>query len=1054
MNCYRISFLILLTFALLSNNPAANGKKGKVSPARTTTSVNPQYSLMNINNITMWASSDGILEENIPAGTGGVIYPRGTATGVYVGGLMWAGKVYDGGSTIVRACGQNYITVSGTAPGRIISKGIPDDTLGPTAHIYRIRRDWRTADLRQDASELLNIAIDDVGDSDIAAVRNQYAQDWQNWPADQGAPYYERNGIPGYQPDQGDEPGLASADQVMWFVCNDLSANHARRFLNSNPIGIEEQITCWAYANRPNLNSVVFERYRLIYKGTKTSVDSSHIDSMYIGKWVNPHIGNNSDDFAGYDLNGSFGYAYNSSPVDVDFANFNLVPPVIGYNLLQGPRITSPGDKAHWNLNTIPGYKNLPQTSFTVFANYYLELDSIRPFSPIGQWYNILKGNRPRPINPPKCFSNPYTGDCSKFVLTGDPRTKRGWVDGRQDLPGDRRIVLSSGPFQMVLGDTQEVVVALMGAMGKDNLDGINVLESVNSAANDYYNLDFQVPQTIPQPPLKIVELDQNFILDWETDTAATRYLEQYNSIGYKFHTYDIYQYSDTTVSSSYQTFPPFDIRNPRSLYVSTDIINNKPLIDGQKYYYAVTAVMYNPDASLSKQFIESTPVIKTATPHKPNPGTIYPYEIGDTLQNFINLVGVNDSPVHMVYDDPTKANGDVYALLYFRIDFLDKPKWTLIDTTKKDTLLRNILVDSAPIRVISRGFSVDAGTPHYGVKGVSVTQYKNQQVDYPVFNRADPAGDIMVLSAGSSVIDTITGGSADDADIEWRFTGDSSWALLCKETQVDSRWLRVPYTVWQMTRIPTVQKPRQVWSFITDDNQDSTWTPHVLLNSAYQGKTLSTFYPVTIYADSGYVQPRYYGGTYIDSLNDTDMVHMKILLFQLSTHTRYGSYCVIWHAYLADLDGDGKPAPLGTIIRFKKYKDIYSGDEKIIHPSAVVMNDVNAAKNAIQQINVFPNPYYGLNTAERSRSNKFVTFSHLPVAATIRVFNIAGVLVKTIYKNDPSQFAQWDLANENGLPAASGIYIVHMELHDMNGVDLGEKVLKLMLVQEQQFLQ
>jgi hypothetical protein len=75
------------------------------------------------------------------------------------------------------------------------------------------------------------------------------------------------------------------------------------------------------------------------------------------------------------------------------------------------------------------------------------------------------------------------------------------------------------------------------------------------------------------------------------------------------------------------------------------------------------------------------------------------------------------------------------------------------------------------------------------------------------------------------------------------------------------------------------------------------------------------------------------------------------------------------------------------------------------------------------------------------------MTFNHLPRQATVRIFNLAGVLVRTLTKDDDTQFMNWDLNNERGLAAAAGIYLAHIELHDAKGIDLGTKVLKLMIV-------
>ena len=93
------------------------------------------------------------------------------------------------------------------------------------------------------------------------------------------------------------------------------------------------------------------------------------------------------------------------------------------------------------------------------------------------------------------------------------------------------------------------------------------------------------------------------------------------------------------------------------------------------------------------------------------------------------------------------------------------------------------------------------------------------------------------------------------------------------------------------------------------------------------------------------------------------------------------------------------------------------------------------------------------MNRAEVDRSQRFVTFSHLPHFALLRIFDLAGELVKTIRKEGDSQFVRWDLNNETGLPVAGGLYIAHLELSDAAGRSLGEKTLKLMIVREEQSL-
>jgi hypothetical protein len=109
-------------------------------------------------------------------------------------------------------------------------------------------------------------------------------------------------------------------------------------------------------------------------------------------------------------------------------------------------------------------------------------------------------------------------------------------------------------------------------------------------------------------------------------------------------------------------------------------------------------------------------------------------------------------------------------------------------------------------------------------------------------------------------------------------------------------------------------------------------------------------------------------------------------------------------------------------------------------------------AKSDVENINVFPNPYYGYQYRETSRELHYVTFSHLPQNATIRIFDLSGVLVTTINHNstsENSQFERWNLQNDSGYPVASGIYVVYV---DMPGLGT-TKVLKLAVIQEQQIL-
>jgi hypothetical protein len=186
----------------------------------------------------------------------------------------------DGREPEVRFNGSEYR--SGLKPGRILSlrTGEADDPLSADVRIWRIRRDFAIADLRRDAAELNYVDSSSVTQGQIDSVRHQYELDWTEWPAHMGAPFYDSNGDGTYQPrftgrvvngvnvplrfPEADEPGLLDADQVIWFVANDIRVDQPWTCPES---GIEIQVTVWGYDRPDPVGDALFKSGRLIYKG-------------------------------------------------------------------------------------------------------------------------------------------------------------------------------------------------------------------------------------------------------------------------------------------------------------------------------------------------------------------------------------------------------------------------------------------------------------------------------------------------------------------------------------------------------------------------------------------------------------------------------------------------------------------------------------------------------------------------------------------------------------------------------------------------------------------
>ncbi len=79
-----------------------------------------------------------------------------------------------------------------------------------------------------------------------------------------------------------------------------------------------------------------------------------------------------------------------------------------------------------------------------------------------------------------------------------------------------------------------------------------------------------------------------------------------------------------------------------------------------------------------------------------------------------------------------------------------------------------------------------------------------------------------------------------------------------------------------------------------------------------------------------------------------------------------------------------------------------------------------------MQHIRAVPNPFF----VSSSFKNK-IMFTHLPERCEIRLFNVAGDLIRTLQHNDGSGVTFWDLKNDEGLAVAYGLYVFVVKTPD-----------------------
>lgn len=1141
--------------SMAKEKPAHEKDKESLAKVKGVNAYQPdRYQILNINNLWSWHREDG-QSNHSPTGDNGTFFPRGTSFIIYQDGMVFGSKAYvDEAKTIPAPFGQT-IRVGGATYGTGQREGWVEgfgataravDKDDPRARIYRIRRDWKEMseeELRRDAAESNEININDVTANQMQQILDEYQWSWDNWPVDLGAPYIERNGQPGYQPPPADfavadlinnnydEPGLAGADpnspadQVIFTIFNDLHRPTSVGRFGSEPTGLEIQMTMWGYKRTDALGNIFFRKWRIINKGG-VDIDGSgtlgafYLDSMYVCQWSDPDLGSFSDDLVGCDTVLSLGFVYNGNAVDTDFRKFNLPPPSGGYDFLQGPAVPSPGDEGIFDLKRVQGIKNLGMTGFSYFS-------AGSPYSdPRGgyetntiAWYKMLRGFAPL-LGPDVRYNFPPGMTPGPFPLAGDPVAGTGHIDGQGTdysfVPGDRRLLVITGPFQMAPGDTQEVVVAFVAGLGADRLSSISVMKFNDRFAQNTYDALFQVPSAPPAPRVNVTELNGKVILDWGSDLQRIADIEQkINQPGnFAFEGYNLYQLPSPTASlSEGKRIATFDVINEntvvlderfdqnsgqilqvpvqfgsnsgvqRNFVINRDyILDRDGLNNGTDYYFAVTAYSVAQDEGFLPRTLESSVQVLRVVPKVPF-GKRYLTDYGDVLP-VNHISGRSDGIVTPTVIDPAKIEDiesektrDYVYQVRFKTDESGQTLWDLVNTTTGAT----ILADQSNQSGIADQYSMVEGGVFLVVSGPEPGLKRLDQ-----FDTDDQSQWGWEWVSGSRFL---TWANADGFGWEafrgavgygsprWAF-GDGTLFIAPDQLKaVEIRFANVDADGNFDPNQPNVSyayRHGRGFAAAPQKPEFAQWIVNPSGGYAYQDYRPSV--PLAVY-DIDADPPRRLALAYLENNQPGGMVDGKYWppFFQDADNTA-GSGPREW-LWIMDDDYTGEtpkpeyqveiiegPQPVMYWATWARRNTNPWTDDNVMRlyptrpntPSDVFEYTLPAPEStpeliaqSVANIGVFPNPYYAFNPLETNRLSRFVTFNNLPQKATIRIFNLAGQLVRTITKDSESQFQRWDLLNHSGLPVASGMYIAHIELPDLGM----ERVLKLAIIQEAEVL-
>ena len=401
---------------------------------------------------------------------------------------------------------------------------------------------------------------------------------------------------------------------------------------------------------------------------------------------------------------------------DSFYGNF---APSIGFKLLQGPMVDGDAtDKANFKGREISGKKNLNLSSLHyVFKCCPPNLgDPIIGSYEAGSlaWYNYMQGflRNGDQFNVPSNFGSGQT----KFPFSGDPVSGEGWIDGVDIPPGDRRLGLGLGPFEMAPGDSQEVIfahIAAGGENGVNNLTAITLLKQYAEFSQFLYNSNFAVDSEMIAPLVTTSPGNQRIVLSWGDDLQRIDAVENYDKNTFTFQGYNVYQFANPGESlENAKRIATFDIVDGVGTIVGTyvdpttgillneikqygtdsglkrfisldkDYINESALVNGKNYYFAVTSYAYSTETGLSNNTLESFPQIIEIRPKSVSPGVI---ENFTQLQNIpvTQTSGSGRGNVNVTVITPERLVASTYNISISKID--DEFNWLLSNNSSSN---------------------------------------------------------------------------------------------------------------------------------------------------------------------------------------------------------------------------------------------------------------------------------------------------------------------------------------------------------------------------------
>lgn len=407
------------------------------------------------------------------------------------------------------------------------------------------------------------------------------------------APFVDVDGDHWYDPQQGDYPGydlVGSAgcthnqlfgDQTLWWVFNDRGNIHSETGAAS--IGLEVQAQAFGFSTNDEINNMTFYTYKIINRST------TQLNDTYFGQWTDSDLGNPNDDYVGCDVGRGLGYTYNGVANDGGSAtpgagSYGANPPAIGMDFFEGPT-ADPGDlidNDHDGTTDEPG-EQIIMSKFVYYVNDFSVTGNPENAT---HYYNYLSGFW-KDGSPLTYGNNAYGGTTlCDYMFPGDSdpngigcnNVPQPYWDEvvAGNLPSDRRMLQSAGPFTLESGAVNYVTVGAVWARAGSGgpQASVALMRTTDDKAQRLFDNCFRTLDGPTAPDLTIQELDKEVTIYLTNKVESNNYMERYNAVDpsivyntfdpalanidqtYDFEGYQLFQLKDATVTTA-------DLYNP-----------------------------------------------------------------------------------------------------------------------------------------------------------------------------------------------------------------------------------------------------------------------------------------------------------------------------------------------------------------------------------------------------------------------------------------------------------------------------------------------------------